>query len=87
MIIKKITTGFVIQEFDTDTQLFTSQEFFAGDDIDYEDESGNPVNSKDMESSDGSEPYLPFDMLQPEIVANFLGVTPYQALDGHFGYN
>ena len=60
MIIKKITTGFVIQEFDTETGLFVAQEFVAGDQVDYEDEEGEKVDSE------GVDGYLPFDMVQPK---------------------
>lgn len=34
-IVKKITTGFVIQNYDTDTERFVSQEFVAGDQVDW----------------------------------------------------
>lgn len=33
MKINKITTGFVIQTFDTELGKFVSQEFIAGDDV------------------------------------------------------
>ena len=62
MIVNKITTGFVIQKFDTETRQFVSQEFIAGDQVDDEDEYGEPVESFDE--------YLPFEMKQPsELVA------------------
>lgn len=57
MIVNKITTGFVIQKFDTETNKFISQEFVSGDEVDFEDEQGNYVDSFDE--------YLPFDMEQP----------------------
>lgn len=41
--IKKITTGFVVQEFDTETKQFISQEFIAGDDVEFENEIGERV--------------------------------------------
>ena len=52
MLLKKVTTGFVVQTFDTEKQKFVSQEFVAGDQCDYENE-------------DGVEDYLPYDMVQP----------------------
>ncbi len=62
MLIKKITTGFVIQTWDTEKLIFTSQEFVAGDQVDYEDEKGQyPFN----DSFEGEIGYLPFDMKQP----------------------
>ena len=57
MIVNKTTPGFVIQQFDTETRRFISQEFIAGDEVDFEDEDGEPVDSFDE--------YLPFDMTQP----------------------
>ena len=57
MIVNKVTTGFVIQKFDTETRQFVSQEFIAGDQVDFENERGEPVESCDE--------YLPFDMKQP----------------------
>ena len=57
MIVNKITTGYVIQKFDTETNKFISQEFIAGDEVDFEDEQGNAVDCFDE--------YLPFDMEQP----------------------
>ena len=57
MIVKKITIGFVVQEYDTDTEKFIHQEFIAGDECDWEDEGGNPIYIPNA--------YLPFDMKQP----------------------
>jgi hypothetical protein len=70
MIIKKITTGFVIQTFDTKKHAYTGQCFVAGDQVDYEGELGNPLSHEEMAKykfgpSCEEEPYLPFDMLQP----------------------
>lgn len=68
MVIQKITTGVVIQEFDTDTQQFVSQRFKAGDEVIYE-VGGDEVNQTDFEDrlvSHGG--YLPFIMVQPEVM-------------------
>lgn len=65
MTIKKITTGFVIQVFDTDLNRYTSQEFVAGD-TDYENDDGEALDFTEIPFKDGTEPYLPFDMKQPE---------------------
>ena len=51
---KKITVGFVIQEFDDDGNCF-SQEFIAGDQVEYEDMQGEPFEPD-------QEVYHPFDM-------------------------
>jgi hypothetical protein len=53
---KKITTGFVIQEYEGENCI--SQEFIAGDQIDYEDQFGDKIEPPD-------ENYQPFDMIQP----------------------
>lgn len=58
MKIQKITYGFVVQTFDTETQKFTSQEFIAGDQVEWEDENGDPVE-------DQPDSYLEFEMIQP----------------------
>ncbi len=57
-IIKKITTGFVIQEYDTEKKEFVSQEFIAGEQVDFEDQWGDPVDGDEV-------PYLSFDMVPP----------------------
>jgi len=70
MIIKKITHGFVVQVFDTNTSKFVSQEFVAGDDCAYEDKAGNPVELSLFEVYDPLkdqlvEAYFPYNMIQP----------------------
>jgi hypothetical protein len=59
VIIKKITQGYVIQEFDTELEEWVSSNFVAGDQVSYEDEEGHPV-------SNGTKGYLGFGMIQPE---------------------
>lgn len=48
MIVRKITTGFVVQEFDGDTGRCVSQEFIAGDQVDWEDRQGNAISDGDF---------------------------------------
>jgi hypothetical protein len=60
MIVKKITVGFVVQTYDTDAKKFVEQSFVAGDQVDYENEFGEPL----VECS--TKDYLPFDMVQPQ---------------------
>jgi hypothetical protein len=57
MIVKKITTGFVVQTYDTDLECCINQEFVAGDQVDWEDEYGESIDEVDL-------PYQPFDMVQ-----------------------
>ena len=77
MLIRKITTGFVVQTFDTTAGRWVFQEFVAGDHTDYEDASGQPVDSgllmakrrvkgkKGRKKTAREEAYLPFEMKQP----------------------
>lgn len=65
MIISKVTTGFVIQQYDTNTDAWVSQQFVADPHYYYEDKFGKAVNSEIMGDP---EPYLPFDMVQPPVV-------------------
>jgi hypothetical protein len=67
MRINKITTGLVIQTWDTDAKKWISQEFVAGDRVDYEKADGTPVDADDI-WPDMAEPYLPFEMTPPEEV-------------------
>lgn len=64
MIVNKITTGFVIQQFDTELKRFINQEFIAGDECDYEDQDGNPVGPDLLNDENGREIYLPFEMAE-----------------------
>ena len=61
MRVHKITTGFVIQVFDTKTGQCVEQSFVAGDDVQYEDQYGNPIDWREAQSA-----YQPFEMVQPE---------------------
>jgi hypothetical protein len=59
MILNKITTGFVIQQYDTETKKFVSQEFIAGDEVEWEQDGDTIAPPEDK-------PYLFFNMVQPE---------------------
>ncbi len=65
MIINKVTTGFVVQEFDTTTRKFTKQEFVGSDDYVWEFQNGDCLMRSD-DALIADEPYLPFDMVQPK---------------------
>ncbi len=46
----KITTGFVVQSFEKNNKgkfVCVSQEFIAGDQVDYENEEGKPIEKPD----------------------------------------
>lgn len=69
MLVSKVTVGFVIQTFDQELGRFTSQEFVAGDDVSYEDGNGDAVDADECKVERGdimSEPYIGFDMIQPQ---------------------
>jgi hypothetical protein len=58
MIINKVTTGWVTQQFENGK--FIGQSFFASDDVSFEDEIGERITKHpDL-------PYIPFDMVQPK---------------------
>ena len=59
MLFNKITLGHVIQTFN-DVGEFISQEFVAGDVVEYEVD-GDPINMMDMPL--GGREYHPFDMV------------------------
>lgn len=59
MIVKKITVGFVVQSFDSETGKCLDQEFVASDDCSFEDEQGEHLDIfHDL--------YFPLEMKQPE---------------------
>jgi hypothetical protein len=59
MKVRKITSGFVVQEYDTELREWVSQEFVASDSVEWEDENGEYI---DMVNTS----YLPFVMVQPQ---------------------
>ena len=59
--MKKVTNGFVVQEYDEKTGRFISQEFVAGDDTTWEDDSGETIAMENHPTE-----YLNFDMVQPK---------------------
>lgn len=66
MKYKKIITGFVIQDYiklSDGKMICQHQEFIAGDQVDYEDEVGNPI---DVDTD--KEVHFPLNMLNPEPV-------------------
>lgn len=70
MIYNKITTGFVIQQFDTEKNAYISQEFIAGVQVDYENKTGEALDLEELGDQGFGphsevEPYLPFTMVQP----------------------
>ena len=59
MIVQKITLGYVVQDFDTETQRFVSQRFVVEGPSDFSDERGFGVKPFPQ--------YLAFDMVQPDL--------------------
>ncbi len=69
MKINKITTGFVIQTYDTDLGKWTGLEFVAGDQTDYEEAGTGAILTPAEIWPNSPEPYLPFLMRQPDEIA------------------
>jgi hypothetical protein len=69
MIVNKITSGYVIQQYDTEKKQFIYQEFVAANSCDYENLNGEAVDVEEvgMANSDGSVPYFPYEMVQPSL--------------------
>ena len=65
MRINKITTGFVIQTYDTTLKRWVKQEFIAGNPVEYEEADTDRILDPAEVWQDGDEPYLPFEMKQP----------------------
>ena len=65
MIVRKVTTGFVIQEFDSETGRCVSQEFVAGEQVEWEDRQGNCISDEEF-GIDLDGLYHPLEMKQPE---------------------
>ena len=79
MRINKTTYGFVIQTWDTELNRWIAQEFVAGDQTEYEEaDTERTLDPADI-WSDGPEPYLPFEMKQPDDVAG--GGAPFFVLE------
>ncbi len=68
MIIEyqKVTVGFVVQSFEMIDGKFvcTSQDFIAGDDVNYEDDFGDKLSPEKLAIVQKDEAYQPFDMKQ-----------------------
>jgi hypothetical protein len=62
MKINKITAGYVIQTYNTETGKCESQEFVAGDECEYETEDGEHF---DIDDSETELEYQPYEMIQP----------------------
>lgn len=61
MIVNKITHGFVIQQFDDHSGRCIAQDFIAGDNVEWETISGEPISCPENET------YQPFEMVQPAL--------------------
>jgi hypothetical protein len=57
-MFKKITVGFVIQDYNEDG-ICTKTQFVASDQVDWENDEGDPVDVPSQHT------YFPFEMVQP----------------------
>jgi hypothetical protein len=63
MLINKITAGYVMQTYDTETGKCEAQTFIAGDECEYEIvETGSNF---DIDDSETELEYQPYEMIQP----------------------
>jgi hypothetical protein len=67
MLINKITVGWVTQTYDTDRKRFLKQDFFTGDQVDFEKEDGSPVDISKLKVVE-KEIYHSYNMIQPETI-------------------
>jgi hypothetical protein len=74
MILNKITTGFVIQQYDTETKKFVSQEFIAGDEVEWE-QDGDTIAPIQNASITADNP-APKPKTQPIPKVNFASPSP-----------
>jgi hypothetical protein len=65
MIVRKITQGFVVQEFNAETGRCLSQEFVAGDQVEWENRAGESISDGDF-GIDLEGLYFPLEMRQSE---------------------
>ena len=65
-MVTKITCGYVMQIFDTETKKWVGQQFIDGDECHYESSNGDPVDPSLFCGDDGKEVYLSLEMKQPE---------------------
>lgn len=63
MKINKITHGYVIQTWDTESKQWVGQEFVAGNPVEYEEAGTGRVLDPQEVWPDTPEPYLPFLMM------------------------
>ena len=66
MKVRKITSGFVVQEYDTELREWVSQEFVASDSVEWEDENGEYIDMGIAPKIMFNTSYLPFVMVQPQ---------------------
>lgn len=89
-VIKKITVGFVVQSYDTETRRFLYQEFVASDAHHWEDQEGNPLTeaNEDLALIYGQggvdEPNLNLEMVQPKGSGVIMDATPLLAIPTNF---
>lgn len=65
MLVKKVTTGFVIQVYDTEKKRMVSQSFVDGDEV-WETNEGEHLEANEVFPN--GEPELPIELVQPSLV-------------------
>ena len=66
MIYTKLVHGWVAQRYDSDTGDCVSMEFIPSDEVERQDENGNPIEDPErLAELDNIEKEVPLDMVQP----------------------
>jgi len=66
MIYTKLVHGWVAQRYDSDTGDCVSMEFIPSDEVERQDENGNPIEDPErLAELDNMEKEVPLDMVQP----------------------
>ena len=65
MLVRKITTGWVTQVYDTVKKQWVSQDFHAGDQVEYETTEGETLDIRSTARRAVSRAYMQFNMVQP----------------------
>jgi len=65
MIYSKITYGYVIQTYDSETGDCTDQQFVADERVERQDQEGEPIPDDQIEELANTEKECSFDMVQP----------------------
>lgn len=88
MKLNKITVGYVIQVYDTETRQWVGQDFIGSGEVSVE------ATDSDVQYAEGddefelmSDRYLPFDMVQPPPVFGYGVSSPWPPYPGYYEWD